>query len=66
MQLERVNCTVQEFPAAPDRADSRMRRLSSPSGLWKLLPEKPVPSEGRLLALQSLLEALPVLPRRIS
>lgn len=66
MQLEGVNCTLQKLPAAPDRADNRVRLLSSPSGLWKLLPDKPVASEGRSLALQSLFEVLLALPRRIS
>lgn len=66
LQLEGVNRTLQELPAIPDRADTRIRFLSSPSGLWELLPEKPVASEGRLLGLQSLFEVLLVLPRRIS
>lgn len=58
---------VQEFPVVPDRADNRIRFLSSPSSMWKLLPEKPVASEGRWLGLQSLFEVqVLVLPRRIS
>lgn len=66
LQLEVVNCTLWEFPALLDRADNRIRVLSSPSGLCKLLPEKPAASEGGLLGLQSLSEVLLALPGRIS